>query len=90
MTSTDAAPAGVPMTKVAIGLAVATVVAWVVLAAVDTDGAAWLILPLLGAATAVTAWRAGGTSPRNVPAFVSFVIGVLAIVVFLIFVIADG
>ena len=74
----------------AIGLAAATVVVWIVLAAVDYDGAAWLILPILGVATALASWRAGGTSPRNVRAFVPLVIGVLAVVVFLIFVIADA
>ena len=90
MTTTGVTTSGETIARAAIGLAAATVVAWIVLAAIDTDGAAWLILPVLGAATALTAWRAGGSSPRNVRAFVPLVIGVLAVVVFLIFVIADA
>jgi hypothetical protein len=49
-----------------------------------------LLLPILGVATAVTAWRAGGTSPKNRGAFAAFIIGVLAILVFVLFVIADA
>jgi len=78
------------LTRAAIGLAAATVIAWIVLAALDHDGAGWVILPVLGLATALTAWRAGGASPKNIRAFAPFVIGVLAVLVFLIFVIADG
>ncbi|MEJ7787380.1 MAG: hypothetical protein WKF96_21460 [Solirubrobacteraceae bacterium] len=54
----------------------------------DHDGAGWLIWAILGVATAVTAWRAGGTSPKNTRAFVALIIGMLAILVFLGFVIA--
>ena len=71
-------------------LAAATVLLWVVLGALDHDGAGWLLFPVLGLATAVTAWRAGGTSPQNMRAFAPFIIGVLAILVFLGFVIADA
>ena len=39
-------------------------------------------MPALGLAAAVTAWRAGGTSPKNIGAFVALIIGVLAILVF--------
>ena len=77
------------LTRAAIGLAAATVVAWIVLVAVDPDGAGWLVFPVLGLAAAVVAWRAGGTSPKNMPAFVAFIIGVLAILVFVAFVIFD-
>ncbi len=78
------------LTRTAIGLAVATVVAFVVLAAVDHDGAGWLIFPVLGLAAAGTAWRAGGRTTQNMPAFVALVIGVLAILVFLAWVIVDA
>ncbi|HEV8053562.1 MAG TPA: hypothetical protein VGP30_01900 [Candidatus Limnocylindrales bacterium] len=71
-------------------LAAATVLTWVVLAALDHDGAGWLIFPVLGLAAAVSAWRAGGTSPQNMRAFVALIIGMLAILVFLGFVIADA
>jgi len=88
MTSTDAAPRNDPtLTRAAIGLAIATVIAWIIPVAVDHDGAGWLVFPVLGLATAVVAWRAGGTSPKNMPAFVSFVIGLLAIIVMAAFVI---
>ncbi len=90
MTSTDAATTrDQSLTRMAIGLAVATVVAWIIPVALDHDGAGWLVFPILGLAAAVAAWRAGGTSPKNMPAFVAFIIGVLAIVVFVAFVIFE-
>ena len=79
MQSTGAAPQNESLTRTAMGLAAATAVAWIILVATDHDGAAWLLVPVLGIATAVTAWRAGGTSPRNMPAFVAFLIGVAAV-----------
>ncbi len=78
------------LTRTAVVLAAATVLTWVVLAALDHDGAGWLIFPVLGLAAAVSAWRAGGTSPQNMRAFVALIIGMLAILVFLGFVIADA
>lgn len=69
-----------------IALAAATVILRVVLGATDHDGGGWLVWGLLGLATAVTAWRAGGTSRRNVGALVALIIGALAILVFLAFV----
>ena len=84
MASTGAAPRDESATRTAIGLAVATVVAYVVLVALDHDGAGWLLVPVLGIATVVMALRVGGTSPRNMPAFVAFLVGVLAILSFLI------
>ena len=86
--TTDAAPQNASLTRTAMGLAAATAVAWIILVATDHDGAAWLLVPVLGIATAVTAWRAGGTSPqRNTAAFVALVVGVLAILTFLAFVV---
>jgi hypothetical protein len=76
--------------QTAIVLAAATVLSFIVLAALDHDGAGWMVFPLLGLATAVMAWRAGGTSPRNMRAFVPLIIGVLAILVFLGWMIADA
>jgi hypothetical protein len=88
MSASDTAPRDESQTRVALGLAAATVVAWIVLAALDHDGAGWILLPVLGIAAAVSAWRAGGTSPqRNMTAFVALVVGVLAILTFLGFVI---
>ena len=88
MASTGAVTQNRPLTRTAIGLAAATVIAFVVLAALDHDGPGWLIFPVLGLAAAVTAWRAGGTSPKNIGAFVALIIGVLAVLVFAGWVIA--
>ena len=90
MTSTDAVTRDDSLTRTAVLLAAATALVWVILAAMDHDGAGWLLLPVLGLAAAVTAWRAGGTSPQNMRAFVALIVGVLAILVFLGFVIADA
>ena len=89
MATTAAVPQNRTLTWLAIALAAATVILWVVLGAVGHDGAGWLGWGLLGVATAVTAWRAGGTSRRNVGALVALSVGVLAIVVFLGFIVAD-
>ena len=90
MTSTDAATTrDQSLTRMAIGLAVATVVAWIIPAALDHDGAGWLVYAILGLAAAVVAWRAGGTSPKNMPAFLALIVGVVAIIVFAAFVIFD-
>ena len=88
MTSTGEAPRDTSRTQTAVVLAAATVLSFVVLAALDHDGAGWMIFPVLGLATAVIAWRAGGT--QNIRAFVPLIIGVLAILVFLGWVIADA
>ena len=61
-----------------------------VLAAIDHDGPGWLLQPVLGAAAAVTAWRAGGTSTRNMPALVALIVGVLMVLIFLGFVLGGG
>ena len=90
MESTGAVTQNRSLTWTAIALATATVIAFVVLAAVDHEGAGWLIFPALGIAAAVTAWRAGGTSPKNTIAFAALVIGVLAVLVFAGWAIADG
>ena len=89
MASTGAVTQNRSLTWTAIGLAAATVIAFAVLAAVDHDGAGWVIFPVLGVAAAVTAWRAGGTSRQNAGAFVALIIGVLAVLVFVGWLIAD-
>ena len=90
MTTEGAGTRDNSLTRTAVVLAAATVLVWVVLAALDHDGAGWLIFPVLGLAATVTAWRAGGTSPKNMPAFVALIIGVLALLVFLGFIIGDS
>ena len=87
MSSTGAAPRNESLTRLAVALAAAAAAVWIILAAIDHDGAGWILLPVLGIAAAVTAYRAGGTSPRNMPAFIALIIGVAAVLVFLGFVI---
>jgi hypothetical protein len=90
MTTEGAGTRDNSLTRTAVVLAAATVLVIVVLAALDHDGAGWLLQPVLGLATVVTAWRAGGTSPKNMPAFVALIIGVLAILLFLGFIIGES
>ena len=91
MTSRDAVSTGNDsLTRTALLLAGAAVLVMVVLAAIDHDGAGWLLQPVLGLAAAVTAWRAGGTSPRNMPAFLALIIGVLMVLIFLGFMIGEA
>ena len=78
------------LTRVALLLAGAGVLVMVVLAAMDHDGAGWLLQPVFGLAAAVTAWRAGGSSPRNLPAFIALVIGALLVLIFLGFMIGEA
>ncbi len=90
MTSRDAVTGDGTLTRTAIVLAAAALLVMVVLAALDHDGAGWLLQPVLGLAAAVTAWRAGGTSPRNMLAFVALIIGVLMVLIFLAFMIGEA
>ncbi len=91
MTPRDAVSTGNDsLTRTALLLAGAAVLVMVVLAAIDHDGAGWLLQPVLGLAAAVTAWRAGGTSPRNMPAFLALIIGVLMVLIFLGFMIGEA
>ncbi len=91
MTPRDAVTTGnESLTRTALLLAGAAVLVMVVLAAIDHDGAGWLLQPVLGLAAAVTAWRAGGTSPRNMPAFLALIIGVLMVLIFLGFMIGEA
>ncbi len=89
MTPRDAVSVGNDsLTRTALLLAGAGVLVMLVLAAIDHDGAGWLLQPVLGLAAAVTAWRAGGSSPRNMLAFLALIIGVLLVLIFLGFVVA--
>ena len=91
MAPTDAQTTGnASLTRTALLLAGAGVLVMVVLAAMDHEGAGWILQPILGLAAAVTAWRAGGSSPRNLPAFIALVIGAILTLIFLGFVISDA
>ena len=78
-----------PLTNLALGLAVASLVAWLALVATDADGPVWLVQVGLSAAATVTALMAGGRHPRNRPAFVALVIGVLGLLSFLGFLLSE-
>ena len=90
MASTGGAAPAVSHTRTAAALAAAGVLLMFVLAALDHDGPGWLLQPVLGLAAAVTAWRAGGTSPRNMLAFAALIVGVLLVLIFLGFVIGES
>lgn len=83
MASTGGAPPAVSLTRTAAVLAAAGVLVMVVLAALDHDGPGWVLQPVLGLAAAVTAWRAGGASPRNMLALAALIVGVLLVLIFL-------
>lgn len=90
MSTTGAETSNVSLTRMAALLALAGVAVMVVLAVIDHDGWGWLVQPVLGLAAAVTAWRAGGSSPKNLIAFLALLIGVILVVVFLGFLIAEA
>ena len=90
MASTGAETPDVSLTRTAVVLAAVGVLVMVVLATIDHDGAGWLLQPVLGLAAVVTAWRAGGTSPRNMPAFAALIVGVLLVLIFLGFMIGES
>ena len=90
MSSTGAETSNESLTRVAAILALAGVALMVILAAMDHDGWGWLVQPVLGLAAAVTAWRAGGSSPKNMIAFVALLLGVALVVIFLAFLIAEA
>lgn len=90
MSSMDAEASNVSLTRIAAGLAIAGVALMVVLATIDHDGWGWLVQPILGLAAAITAWRAGGSSPKNIIAFLALLVGAALVVIFLGFVIADA
>jgi hypothetical protein len=90
MASSDAPTSSSRLTLVAALLAAAAVVVMLVLASVDHDGAGWILQPVLGLAAAATAWRAGGTSPRNRLAFAALIVGILMALIFLGFLIAEA
>jgi hypothetical protein len=90
MATTNGVTGNESLTRTAVVLAAAGVLVMVVLATIDHDGAGWLLQPVLGLAAAVTAWRAGGTSPRNMPAFAALIVGLLLVLIFLGFIISES
>ena len=88
--TTDAPQPDRSATNLAVGLAAATVLAMVVLAAAGADGAIWIIQGVLAAAAAVAGWRAGGTSTSNPLAMGALVVGAVLFLVFLGFAISEA
>ncbi len=76
--------------NLAAGLAVAAVVVWAVLMAVDADGPIWIVLGVTALAAAVTGWLAGGgTMPRG-RALAALVVGGLLFAMFVVFTIIEA
>ena len=90
ITRTDGATGDRSLTNLAVGLAAATLLAMIVLGAADADGPIWIVQGVLAAATAVTAWRAGGTSARNPLAMGALVVGVVLLLIFLGFLVSEA
>ena len=76
--------------NLAAALAVAAVVAWAVLIAVDADGPIWIIVGVLALAAALTGWRAGAGGPPRGRALAALVVGGLLFVVFVVFTIMEA
>ena len=79
-----------PLTKVAAGLAAAAAAVWIALAAMDHDGAAWLLVAVFGAAAAVTGWMAGHGRKENMTALVALVVGVVAVLTVVLWIVIDA
>ena len=90
MDTTDTVGRDESMTKVAVVLAAGALLTAIVLNILEADGPIWIIQGVLGLAAAVTAWRAGGTSPANRPAFIAFIVGTLLFLAFMGFLIAEA
>jgi hypothetical protein len=76
------------LAKTAAMLAGAALLTMVVLAALDHDGAAWLLQGVFGLAAVVTGYRAGGASPKNRLAFGALLVGAILLLMFLGFIVA--
>ncbi len=76
--------------NLAVGLAAAAVVLWVIFAIIDLDNALWLLVAALGAAAAIVGWRAGQGSRPTGRALVAVAVGVLAFLVVIGWVVVDA
>lgn len=88
--SASAPPARNSQVNLALGLAAATVVAWIVLAVIDHDGPGWLIVPVFGALAAIVGWRSGQGSRPSGLALVAIIVGVVGVLSVLIWIINDA
>ena len=88
--SASTAPDRSAQVNLAVGLAAATVVAWIVLAILDHDGPGWLVVPVLGALAAIVGWRSGNGSRPTGLALGAVIVGVLGVLSVLVWIIADA
>ena len=88
--SASAAPARSSQVNLAVGLAVATVAVWIVLAVIDHDGPIWLLVAVLGALAAIVGWRAGEGSRPTGLALGAVIVGALGVLSVLGWIIADA
>lgn len=58
--------------------------------AAGAHGPIWITQGVLAAAAVGAAWRAGGTTPRNPPAFGALILGAVLFVAFVGFTIAEA
>ena len=76
--------------NLAAGLAIAAVVVWAVLIAVDADGPIWIVEGVLALAAAAAGWRAGGGAmPRGRP-LAALIVGGVLFLLFVAFTIAEA
>lgn len=76
-------------TRIAMGFAAATLVVWLVLVLTDHEGGGWLAYGALALGTVITGVRAGGAKAGNRLATAALVLGAVALISFLGFVISD-
>ena len=76
--------------NLALGLAAATVITWIVLAVIDHDGPIWLLVAVFGALAAIVGWRAGQGSRPTGLALVAVIVGLIGVVSVLTWIIVDA
>jgi len=79
-----------PLTKIAVALAAVAVIQMVAMEAAGVHGPIWITQGVLAAATVATAWRAGGTTPRNPLALGALIVGAVLFMAFVGFTIAEA
>jgi hypothetical protein len=78
------------LTRIAVALAALAVIQIVAMQLAGVHGPIWITQGVLAAVTTGVAWKAGGTTPRNSPAFSALVIGVVLLIAFAGFAIANA
>ena len=78
--SASAGPGRSSQVNLAVGLAAATVILWVIFMVAQVDGPIWLLVAALGAVTAIVGWRTGQGSRPTGLALGAVVVGVVAVI----------